>query len=725
MSFVEVIPLKSSVNWAETLTYLLPEAIQVSVGEVVAIPFGKQEILGIVIELKSQLKSGLSVEKIKPVAKVYPDLHLPNLSVNLGKWISDYYQAPIRKVMRLLLPKNLRQNQLNAPSNTYYQLTESSEKPRGSKQLFVIDALHKKSPLSFDEIKNILNSSPTAVLRSLESKNLISQIKQTVYKSFDINNFHIKDPELVLSPAQLEALTKINVAQKPVLLHGVTGSGKTEIYLRKIIAEVKAGRQALLLLPEIALTPQTLYYFRQFFGDHIAVFHSKLTDAERTQEWWKVKTGFAPVVIGSRSAIFAPIENWGVIILDEEHEWTYKQESSPHYETHQVAEFIHKKTGCSLIFASATPKVESYHKAKIGDYEYLHLPDRVQQSQMPTINIIDLREEFKKRNFSIFSLNLQNKIKERLQNQEQIILFVNQRGMANAVVCRDCGYKEECPNCEVSLKLHQSNGGSSNAAQLICHYCHYSRSPSIQCPDCQSIYIKNIGVGTQRVEQEVRNLFPSARVVRADADSVKSKSFEEIYHEFFNQKHDILIGTQMVAKGLDFSNVTLTGIILADIGLHIPDFRSSERLFQVLTQVSGRSGRGNKPGEVVLQTYQPHHPTIQKIADHAYEAFIADELKIREKLSYPPFHKIIKFTVVGFDEKLLAQHIKIEKEILEDIFNVNNLSVKIVSAPAMIPKIANRYYYQVLIRSKNPHLIFDHWKIPKGWRVDVDPVNTV
>lgn len=404
--------------------------------------------------------------------------------------------------------------------------------------------------------------------------------------------------------------------------------------------------------------------------------------------------------------------------------------------------------GIEIGFWKRDPFDETYHKAKVGEYATASLPDRIHQTEMPQIHLVDLREEFKKRNFSVLSLILQNKIRERLERKEQVILFVNQRGLANAVVCRDCGLTEKCPRCDIALKYHKSyqksdqrsaisdqqnfgsrpliaDRGSLSADQLVCHYCQFIKTPELFCPNCKSANIRYMGVGTQKVEEEVRKLFPQARVVRADKDTTDSKEgFEPIYRDFVDQKFDILIGTQMVAKGLDFGPVTLIGIILADIGLHQPDFRSSERLYQILTQVSGRAGRREQRGEVVLQTYNPTHPTIRMAAEQKYSEFIDLELKNRSAFGYPPFNRMIKFTVVGGDSIALAKHIEIERQTLEDIATVNKLNLKIASAPASIPKISDLYHYHVLIRSERPEVLLDHWKIPKGWRIDVDPVHT-
>jgi primosomal protein N' (replication factor Y) len=617
-----------------------------------------------------------------------------------------------------MIPTAIWKGKLDEPQKIYYKIIDPEVEVRGTKQKEIIEILN-----SSDEISVLDISASKATLNSLIKKKAIEEIKKPTYKKPDYKKFPLKSLIHRLTNEQVKALKEIQTSDKPILLHGITGSGKTELYLRVILDVVKKGKQAILLVPEIALTPQMIDYFKDYFGPHLALFHSKLSDGQRAEEWWKVKSGYAPVLIGSRSAIFAPVQNLGVVILDEEHEWTYKQESAPYYQTHHVGEMMSDLWGSQLILGSATPRVESIYKVNKKEYKYLQLSERINKKELPRIQVIDLRDEFKQKNFSVLSRALQNKIKERLEKREQIILFVNQRGVARAVTCRDCGYTEECPNCEVSLKLHRGFGSKNDA--LICHYCSYAKSPNLTCPECKSPHIKHVGVGTQRVEEEVGRLFPDARIVRADKDTTSNKEgFEPIYKAFKEHKHDILIGTQMVAKGLDFNNVTLIGIILADIGLHIPDFRSHERLFQLITQVSGRCGRGKSDGKVILQTYQPNHFAIKQAARYEYDDFVKNELSYRDKLSYPPYNRLIKFTIVGNDLEKLRQHIEIEEQILEDIFKISNLKFKIVSAPAMIPKIANRYYYHILIRANNPHIIFDHWKPPKYWRIDVDPIHT-
>ena len=666
MKYAKVSILKKPGEFDRPLTYRIPASLsrECQIGRGIVVELRGRKTRGIVISLESELPE--KIGNLYEVQDLLPDLCLAPETIGLARKISDYYQCSLLRSLKLFVPKALWQG---------------------------------------------------------KGKRILSQIEKADYKKADPGKFPLVPFEYGLTDGQTEALKRIGSERRPVLLHGVTGSGKTEVYLRVIMEAVKKGKQAVLLVPEIAITPQMLSYFERYFGPHLALFHSRLSDGERLHEWFKVKSGYAPLVIGSRSAIFAPVSEPGVLIMDEEHEWTYKQESSPYYETHRIAEMIREATGCQLIFGTATPRLETFYKSQSGAYAHVELPTRINTLSLPRIQVVDLREEFKKKNFSIFSEALFSGIQDRLEKKEQIILFVNQRGMARAVVCRDCGSALTCPACEVSLKLH--GGSYGTVPYLLCHYCSYRAELRLTCPHCHSANIRHAGLGTERVEEELFKAFPQARVVRADKDTTSEKAgFEPIYKAFKEGRYDILVGTQMVAKGLDFPNVTLIGIMLADIGLHIPDFRSHERLFHLITQVAGRAGRGASEGKVILQTYQPEHHAIRMAADYAYREFAERELDFRKRLNYPPFSRLIRFIVTGTEQEKLEKHVQQEKEILEDIFRVNGLPASVMAAPAMVPKIGPNYYYHVLLRNEDPHLIFKHWKPPKSWRIDIDPVHT-
>lgn len=735
MSFANVIIFKKAGDFDESLTYRIPESLAGNIHEgcFVEVPFRNRNQIGIVVGFEGVAPGTFDPAKIREILGVFSSSGLLPRHLAIARFVARYYRTSLGRSLRLFLPKALWDGKVQPLSRIFIRLKATPPPAvRGKKAQRILEILGSAGgPLPIEGLKEQAGGFGADVLRRLIEISAIEEVREPVHTPFNPATVLQAEPTISLTTDQRSALEGIRAEDRPVLLYGVTGSGKTEIYRHLILEAVRQGRQAILLVPEIALTPQTIDTFRQSLGDSIALFHSKLSEGERLQNWWKVRSGAATLAIGSRSAIFAPVQNLGLVILDEEHEWTYKQESAPYYRTHRIAEEMAKLWASKLVFGSATPSAETYHKAKVGDYATASLPERIHQTEMPQIHLVDLREEFKKRNFSVLSLILQNKIRERLERKEQVILFVNQRGLANAVVCRDCGLTEKCPRCDIALKFHRNFKNSGNRTQdsagdrLVCHYCDFEKAPELFCPNCKSANIRYMGVGTQKVEEEVRKLFPQARVVRADKDTTDNKEgFEPIYRDFVDQKFDILIGTQMVAKGLDFGPVTLIGIILADIGLHQPDFRSSERLYQILTQVSGRAGRREQRGEVVLQTYNPTHPTIRMAAEQKYSEFIDLELKNRSAFGYPPFNRMIKFTVVGGDSNALAKHIETERQTLEDIATVNHLKLKIASAPASIPRISDLYHYHVLIRAERPEILLDHWKIPKGWRIDVDPVHT-
>jgi primosomal protein N' (replication factor Y) len=480
------------------------------------------------------------------------------------------------------------------------------------------------------------------------------------------------------------------------LLHGVTGSGKTEVYMQAMAEVLKHGKRAIVLVPEIALTPQTVMRFAARFGRRITVLHSQLSPGERYDQWRRVKSGEVDIVVGPRSAIFAPVENLGLIVIDEEHETTYKQdEPPPRYHAREVAIKRAELANCVVILGSATPSLESYYKATQGEYRLLNLRNRVDNIAMPPVEIIDMRVELKqKNNRSIFSERLRAAIEERLALGQQVILFLNRRGFSTYVFCRECGHVERCEQCSISLTYH------FDTKLMVCHHCNRERPTPKECPDCFSPYIRYLGIGTQKVEMEIQKAFPTARVARMDTDTTTRKgAHKNILDAFKNGDFDILVGTQMIAKGLDFPNITLVGVINADIALNLPDFRSGERAFNLLTQVAGRSGRSMLGGNVIIQTYNPDHYSIQAAQEHDYQRFYQEEIALRASLLYPPFSHAASILLRGEDESLVIQAANLLNEQMETLKESQFKEVQIRGpAPAPFAKIKNKYRWHFLLR---------------------------
>ncbi|WP_214269308.1 primosomal protein N' [Staphylococcus pseudoxylosus] len=482
--------------------------------------------------------------------------------------------------------------------------------------------------------------------------------------------------------------------QRTYLLHGVTGSGKTEVYLQTIEEVLKLGRQAMMLVPEIALTPQMVLRFKRRFGDEVAVLHSGLSKGERYDEWQKIRDGKASVSVGARSSVFAPFKNLGMIIIDEEHESSYKQEDYPRYQARDIAQWRSQYHQCPLILGSATPSLETYARAEKGVYELLSLPNRVNQQALPEIEIVDMRTELSSGNRSMFSEQLRKSIQQRLDENEQIVLFLNRRGYASFMLCRDCGHVPQCPNCDISLTYHKSTD------QLKCHYCGHQEVPPNKCPNCESEHIRQVGTGTQRVEELLQEAFQEARIIRMDVDTTSRKgAHEKLLDDFGTGKGDILLGTQMIAKGLDFPNITLVGVLNADTMLNLPDFRASERTYQLLTQVSGRAGRHEKEGEVIIQTYNPEHYAIKDVQANDYTAFFNKEMNYRKMGKYPPYFFLINFTIAHKEMKKVMEASKhIHKILLQ---HLTDKALVLGPSPAALSRINNEYRFQILVKYKS------------------------
>jgi primosomal protein N' (replication factor Y) len=573
------------------------------------------------------------------------------------------------------------------------QLPANAEKQKLVLNYFI----HHSQAVELKQLTALLKVS-SATIKTLVEKRLLIEDEMEVYRDpFENRSFERTAP-LPLTAAQQAAiepiLNSIETNQHEVfLLYGVTGSGKTEIYLQAIQDVIEKGKEAIVLVPEISLTPQMVNRFKGRFGDLVAVLHSGLSAGEKYDEWRKIQRKEVKVAVGARSAIFAPFENIGIIIIDEEHETSYKQEDMPRYHAKDVAIQRAKTYNCPVILGSATPSLESFARAQKKVYHLLTLPTRMNNQALPTVEIVDMREELRAGNRSMFSRKLFELLKDRLEKKQQSVLFLNKRGHSTFVMCRDCGYVVNCPNCDISLTYHRASNS------MKCHYCGYENAVPKVCPECSSEYIRYFGTGTQKVEDELGKILPEARVIRMDVDTTGRKgSHERLLKDFQDGKADILLGTQMIAKGLDFPNITLVGVLSADTMLHLPDFRSSEKTFQLLTQVSGRAGRHQLPGEVIIQTYSPEHYSIELAGTQDYNLFYQQEMIVRKTHHYPPFYYLTMITVTH--EQLMSVVTATEKIVNYVRSQLSNQAVVLGPAASPIPRINNRYRYQCLIKYK-------------------------
>ncbi|HBH0604842.1 TPA: primosomal protein N', partial [Clostridioides difficile] len=543
--------------------------------------------------------------------------------------------------------------------------------------------------------KQSINSLSKKKLITLEFKDYYREPKsiyKSVLKSIKLNN------------EQQEAVDEIKSNmfvddKKPYLIHGVTGSGKTEVYMEIIEFALNQGLDSIFLVPEIALTPQTIDRLKSRFGDLVGVFHSKLSEGEKHDVYKAVKAGKVRVLIGARSALFAPFNSLGLIIIDECHESSYKSEKNPKFNAIEVARFMALKNNITLILGSATPSIEEYYRAKSGEYKLINIKSRANDKPLPNIEVVDMKDELDKGNRSIFSLKLQKEIRYAIEENNQVILFLNRRGYANFVSCRKCGYVFQCENCDISLTYHKK----SNTGR--CHYCGYEKEIPKECPECKSTYVKPFGVGTQKIEEELKYIFPDIKTLRMDKDTTSKKgALDEILNKFKDKEADVLIGTQMLSKGLDFENVTLVGILSADMILNFPDFKSFETTFQLITQVSGRAGRADKEGKVVLQTYDTEHYAIKHAIEYDYEGFYEDEIKIRKAFGYSPFNNMLSVVVSGEDERLVIKNIKNMHASLIYLLEkrgINDLGFILGPNPCSISKINQNYRWQILFKDEN------------------------
>ncbi|MBU4460622.1 MAG: primosomal protein N' [Verrucomicrobia bacterium] len=685
--------------------YLVPPELVAGAapGTPVTVPFGKSERQGYIVDItdhseRADLKSIVALAGKQALIR--------DRVMELARWISDYYVAPIETAVHAVLPAAVRKRGAAHLDRLRVVRTEMPDAEadirvrHAAKQAAVLASL--KAAGGEQWLARLESEAPGAAgaVRGMAKKGLVRLESGEIRRDPEAGRELVRTEPLALMPQQADALatlrTAIDTGKPPVvLLFGVTGSGKTEVYLQAIAHAMTKGKGAIVLVPEIALTPQTVDRFRARFGDTIAVLHSHLSDGERHDEWHRVHSGRARIVVGARSALFAPVADLGLIVVDEEHEPTYKQEEAPRYHARDAAVMRGRLEGCAVVLGSATPSLESWQNAKSGKYAMVRMPHRVDHRDMPLMRIVDLRAEASREGrANIFSRELVQALHDRLARGEQSILFLNRRGFASSLVCPSCGFVVRCEHCSVAMVFHKQMD------RLVCHLCGATRGVPAACPapECGDPAIRHSGVGTERIEEVLHKLFPKARVARMDSDTMTRKDdYRRVLGEFRTGRLDILLGTQMIAKGLDFPNVTLVGVVQADHALHLSDFRAGERTFQLLTQVAGRAGRGDVSGEVLVQTRTPFHPSIQAARRLDAEAFYDQELEFRRATGYPPFSHFIACTVRAPDDAVAARTTAALAAQIKA--RLGALAVVGDPAPATIARIRGQYRHQVMIRA--------------------------
>lgn len=689
--------------------YAIPEELsEISVGCRVRIPLRNRNSTGTVLDIVEPPQSNFTLRPLHSLIDPEP-LITPGL-MKLGKWLADYYGSPMEQVMRALLPESVRQDTHSEKVKKVVVLENMPDPEtlgklakRAPKQhviLTLLSGTHSGGQISLSDLGG---SSVTASVKSLEKKGYIIIKHEAVRRDPDADQEFLETKPLKLNDEQVVALREIlrepekKQPKKPILLHGVTGSGKTEVYLQAVQKHIDSGQTALILVPEISLTPQTVQRFKSRFAslqDQVAVLHSHLSQGEKFDEWHRIRKGKARIVIGARSAVFAPLKNLGIIIVDEEHENTYKQETTPRYHGRDIAVLRAHLENATIVLGSATPSLESFQNTQTNKYQLIKLIHRADHQSMPIIRVLDMKLEAQKQKGrdAILSDKLRVSMEAKLKNGEQIILFLNRRGFARSLQCPPCGHVCECQHCAIPLTYHKGD------ERLVCHMCGYQTITPRKCPECGDKEIRMQGFGTEKVETIIGKVFPQARIARIDADTMRRKNaLRDTLAKFKSKKLDIIIGTQMIAKGLHFPNVTLVGILNADLGLHVPDFRAGERTFQLITQVAGRAGRGELEGEVVIQTYTPHSPSIQFARHHDFEGYAEQELQFRNQFQFPPFAHVALLGTRSTHERraeftLENLHKRLKKNLPPHIELGEPL-------PSPLTKAHGQFRYQLMLKS--------------------------
>ena len=684
----------------KTFIYKVPDALKdkISVGMKVYVPFGKTEVFGFVVELKINNDTEYDAKEIIRIDN--EELVLNKELMDVGAYLSSITLCTLITAYQTMLPSSLKIKKQEHSYDLYDEYLVLTDKlkameyickyPRRIAQIKTINNILEVGKLNKKEVSS-------EIVKALEDNNIVSIEKVSKYRINKDNNEAIKK---TLTKEQ-ESVYRSVLFNKydTYLLYGVTGSGKTEVYIKWIEKCISEGKTAIMLVPEIGLTTQIAKRFYEAFGSDVAIFHSSLSEGEKYDEYLKILRGEVHVVVGTRSAVFVPLKNLGIIIIDEEDSSSYKQDNNPRYHARDIAIYRGKYNNIPVILGSATPTLESKARVDKGVYKLLRLSSRVGNAKLPLIHAVDMEPEMKKRNM-IFSEFLQNKIKEKLAKGEQIILLLNRRGFSTYITCSNCGFTYKCPSCDITLTYHKSTNN------LICHYCGYQKKRDEMCPECHEASLNYYGLGTEKLEEKIKEFYPTARVVRMDQDTTRNKGMHErIINDFKDYKYDILLGTQMISKGLDFPKVTLVGVINADASLNIPDYRSSEVTYSLLSQVSGRAGRSNMPGEVVIQTFNPDHYVIECVKENNYDKFYLQEMQFRKNLKYPPYYYLVSIKVIGKNYEEIITNAKKAKKYLDD--NLNKDTIILGPTTASVFKFNNEYRMQIIIKYKYDDKLMD------------------
>ncbi|MCL5256993.1 MAG: primosomal protein N' [Chloroflexi bacterium] len=744
MRFADVVVISPTKMRDYRYTYVAPDSMAdvLELGSMVVVPFGRHVLHGILTNFHRD-PPPFDTREILGTAAGFPVL-TPE-QIDLAEWISAYYHCPLKEAMLLLIPARLRRR----PDKVFYLLTLPQDTRLPSEDMALAAWIQTNGPATLERLKKagLARGLPARLARMersgfLQSRWLVREPSAALVrppKPFPEKVMARSGVPPVLSVEQGAAWSAISSSlsagdRQVFLLHGVTGSGKTELYLRAVGQVLRNGKSALILVPEVSLTPQAIAALEARFPNEVAAIHSRVSDRQRWQDWQRIRDGKTRVVVGARSALFAPLRNLGLVIVDEEHEWTYKSDETPRYHARTVATKLAELHGATTVLSSATPDVVSYYKAVHGDYKLLTLKSRVvgagpgmggyapAKTEMPRVEIVDMREELRAGNSGIISSRLRTSIASALRSGGQVILFLNRRGSSTLLLCRGCGKVFRCSACESTLVYHKSLDA------LLCHRCGRRLKMPSTCPSCGAGMVASFGVGTERLEEEARRTFPTAGILRWDSDAAKAASADEdVLSRFAEGQADILVGTQLVAKGLDFPRVMLVAAVMADTSLFVPDFRAAERTFQLLTQAGGRAGRRRKPGKMIIQTYCPDHYAIRAAAAHDYLAFYQQEIRFRKHWNYPPFGQMVRFVYAASQDSRAQAEAERLAQCLGSLINPAGQSSNVIlgPAPCFLHHMRGRYRWQVILVSPDAAGLLAGWKVPAGWVVDVDPVNIV